>query len=137
MSDGSGRPELPVLVYDGDCGFCTGSARLVERLPVRVRLAPWQEEDLTALRTTEERARHEVLWVDSAGHVFGGGMAVAELLKHCRGPWKVLGRVLAAPGIRTVVDGVYRRVSANRQHLSFATPACRLPENQRPGARRG
>ncbi|MDR7301344.1 thiol-disulfide oxidoreductase DCC family protein [Haloactinomyces albus] len=131
------QAELPVLVYDGDCGFCTGSARVVERLPVRVRLVPWQEEDLAALGTTEERARHEVLWVDQERHVSGGGMALAELLKHCRGPWKLVGRALAAPVVRTVADRVYRWVSANRHHLAFATPACRLPAEQRPGARSG
>lgn len=137
MPEQPGRPELPVLIYDGDCGFCTGSARLIERLPVRVRLTPWQEEDLTALGTTEERAQHEVLWVDETRRVSGGGMAIAELLKHCRNPWRLAGSALAAPGVRTVVDWVYRRVSENRHHLAFSTPACQLPENQRPGARHG
>lgn len=126
--------ELPVLVYDGDCGFCTRSVRLAERLPVEARLLPWQEADLASLRTTEDRARHEVLWVDTTRRVFGGAAAVAELLKHCRGPVRLAGMIMSAPVVRTVAEWVYRRVSENRYRLPGATPACQLPANQRPGA---
>ncbi len=128
--------EIPVLIYDGDCGFCTRSARLIERLPVRARLVPLQEADLHSLGVTEQRARYEVLWVDGARRVSGGGAAIAELLKHCRGPWRGAGRALAAPGVRTIADRVYRLVSENRHRLPGDTPACRLPPDQRPGARR-
>ncbi|KAA5833672.1 DUF393 domain-containing protein [Saccharopolyspora hirsuta] len=125
--------ELPVLIYDGDCGFCTRSARLAERLPVRMRVQTWQEADLAAYRTTADRARHEVLWVAPSGRVFGGAAAVAELLKTCRPPWPVAGAVLSAPVVRTLAEWVYRWVAENRYRLPGGTPACRLPEEQRPG----
>ncbi|MGH3260480.1 MAG: thiol-disulfide oxidoreductase DCC family protein, partial [Trebonia sp.] len=89
--------QLPVLIYDGDCGFCTRSARLAERLSARVRLVPWQEEDLAALGTTEARAREEVLLVTADRTVLGGAAAVAELLGQARGLWRVAGRIMAAP----------------------------------------
>ncbi len=127
-------PELPALIYDGDCGFCTRSARLTEKLPVEARLVPWQEADLAELRVTEDRARHEVLWVDETRRVFGGASAVAELLKHCGGPWESVGMILSAPVVRTLADWVYRRVSENRHRLPGTTPACQLPPEQRPGA---
>jgi predicted DCC family thiol-disulfide oxidoreductase YuxK len=126
--------ELPVLIYDGDCGFCTRSARWVERLPVRVRLLPWQDADLAALRTTEARAQHEVIWVDATGRVFGGADAVAELLKHCRLPWPALGWTMSAPLLRMLAERAYRWVADNRYRLPGATPACQLPPGQRPGA---
>lgn len=126
--------ELPTLIYDGDCGFCTRSVRWVERLPVRVRIVPWQEADLTALRTTEDRARHEVVWAPPRGRVRGGAAAVAELLKHCRCPWPVLGWLMDAPVLRGLAELVYRCVADNRFRLPGATPACQLPAGQRPGS---
>jgi predicted DCC family thiol-disulfide oxidoreductase YuxK len=129
--------EPPVLIYDGDCGFCTRSARLIERLPVRVRLVPWQEADLATLRTTEARARQEVIWVDPARRVFGGAAAIAEVFKHCRFPWPLLGRAMSAPLMRILADRTYRWVADNRYRLPGSTPACRLPEDQRPGYRAG
>ena len=127
-------PELPVLIDDGDCGFCTRSARLVERLPVRVVMKPWQETDLAALRTTEARARREVLWGDTTGRVSGGSRALAELFKHCRSPWPVLGWAISAPVARNLADWAYRWVAANRYRLPGSTPACQRPADQRPGA---
>ncbi|MGW5645514.1 thiol-disulfide oxidoreductase DCC family protein [Saccharopolyspora sp. NPDC003752] len=125
--------DLPVLIYDGDCGFCTRSVRLAERLPVRMRILPWQEADLAALRTTSDRARHEVLWVARSGRVFGGAAAVAELLKNCRAPWPVLGLLMSAPVLRLLAEWAYRWVAANRYRLPGATPACQLPPAERPG----
>ena len=128
--------HLPVLLYDGDCGFCTRCARVAERLPVRARLAPWQEEDLATLGTTEARARDEVVLVTEDQQVFGGATAVAQLLRHSRGVWPVIGRIMAAPAVRTLAAWTYRWVAANRYRLPGGTPACQLPERQRPGSAR-
>ncbi|MGP4015582.1 thiol-disulfide oxidoreductase DCC family protein [Saccharopolyspora sp. 5N708] len=125
--------DLPVLIYDGDCGFCTRSVRLAERLPVRMRILAWQEADLASFRTTEDRARHEVLWIARSGRVFGGAAAVAELLRNCRMPWPVLGWLMSAPVLRLLAEWAYRLVAANRFRLPGATPACQLPPEERPG----
>jgi predicted DCC family thiol-disulfide oxidoreductase YuxK len=125
--------ERPLLIYDGDCGFCTRSARVAARLPVRMRVRPWQEVDLASLGTDEQRARHEVLWVSTSGRVSGGAAAVADLLKCCRAPWSLLGRVMSAPLVRGLAERVYRWVADNRYRLPGATPACELPPEQRPG----
>ncbi|WP_017620240.1 thiol-disulfide oxidoreductase DCC family protein, partial [Nocardiopsis gilva] len=84
----------PMLIYDGNCGFCTRSVRLTERLPVHVTLTPWQETDLAGLGVGEERAEREVLWVASSGRVAGGADAFAELLTHSRGAWPLAGRMM-------------------------------------------
>jgi predicted DCC family thiol-disulfide oxidoreductase YuxK len=130
------QTTLPVLIYDGDCGFCTRSARLVALLPVSVRLTPWQEADLPALRVSEQRARNEVIWVDPTGRVRGGAAAIAEIFRHCRAPWRPFGWLLSAPVLRILADRCYRWVAANRFRLPGSTPACQLPADQRPGAQR-
>jgi len=136
-ADWNGAPDpTAVLIYDGDCGFCTRCVRMVERLPLQVRLVPWQEEDLAALGTTEAQARMQVLLITADRRVFGGAAAVAELLKHCRGLWRLAGWIMAAPIMRTLAAWIYRWIAANRYRLPGSTPACRLPEHQRPGSPR-
>lgn len=127
-------PSPPVLIYDGDCGFCTRSVRYVERLPVEVVPVPWQATDLAALGTSAERARHEVLFIDEEDIVYGGARAVSVLLRRCRGAWRATGYVMAVPGISSVASWTYRRIAANRFRFPGVTPACRLPREQRPGA---
>lgn len=125
--------QLPVLLYDGDCGFCTRSVRMVERMPVRACLVPWQEADLADLSTTEARARQEVLWVTPDRRVFGGAAAAVELLKHCRGAWRTVGWIMSLRLVRPLAHWIYGGIAAYRYHLPGATPACQLPPHQRPG----
>lgn len=125
---------LPVLIYDGDCGFCTRSVRWATRLPVRMRVLPWQQANLTAYRTTTARAQHEVLWVSVTGRVTGGAEAVAEMLKSGTQPCPIFGWIISAPVARSFAEWGYRWVANNRYRLPGSTPACQLPRAQRPGA---
>ncbi|UNS97265.1 DUF393 domain-containing protein [Streptomyces tubbatahanensis] len=121
-------PTRPVLLYDGDCGFCTTAVRLAERL-VRPRCAtvPWQYADLTALGVTRERAGYEVLWVTPTGAVHGGAQAVAKALLSAGGAWPVVGASLTLPPLRWAAAGLYRLVAANRHRLPGGTAACAAP----------
>ncbi|MFF3618512.1 DCC1-like thiol-disulfide oxidoreductase family protein [Streptomyces sp. NPDC002467] len=52
----------PVLLFDGDCGFCGRTIEIVRRIiQPRVQFVPWQYADLAALNVTEDRADREVL----------------------------------------------------------------------------
>ena len=100
MMDAMTRRERPVLVYDGDCGFCTTSVRFLERhVPVDAEVVAFQFTDLAALGTTQERAEHEVLWVDRAGRVSGGAEAIGQLLTAAGGIWRVPGVALRTPPV--------------------------------------
>jgi predicted DCC family thiol-disulfide oxidoreductase YuxK len=124
--------EVPWLIYDGDCAFCTSSARwLAERLnrPLgpNVRLVPWQFTDLAALGTTTERARREALWVATDGTIHGGAEAFAEWLKFRRGAYGLVGHLMDLPGIRRLAAAVYRVIAKNRHRMPGGSPACALP----------
>ncbi|MFE5795146.1 thiol-disulfide oxidoreductase DCC family protein [Streptomyces sp. NPDC056503] len=122
----------PVLVYDGDCGFCTTSANFAERrVRPRCDIVPWQFADLGALGVTRERAEYEVLWVTPAGAVEGGARAVAKALLSAGGAWAVLGAALLLPGVRWAARRVYRLVAAHRHRLPGGTPACAMPRRPR------
>jgi predicted DCC family thiol-disulfide oxidoreductase YuxK len=121
-------PITPILIFDGDCAFCTTSARWLRRkLRTAVAVEPWQLTDLAAYGTDSDRATHEVLWVDEAGPIHGGAQAFARWLIHSGGAWPVLGRVLTLPPVRWVAAGVYRLIANNRQRMPGGTPACALP----------
>ncbi|GAA3104727.1 thiol-disulfide oxidoreductase DCC family protein [Streptosporangium carneum] len=123
--------EQPVLLYDGDCGFCATSVRFAERrIGLRARPVPWQFADLEALGTTRERADHEVLWIER-GRVHGGAQAVAKLLIAAGAPWSLAGFPLRVPPLRWVAHWVYRLVAANRHRLPGGTPTCSLPADRR------
>jgi predicted DCC family thiol-disulfide oxidoreductase YuxK len=126
--------DRPVLLYDGDCGFCTTSARFVERrVPTNAKIAPYQFTDLEALGTTASRASGELLWV-ADGRVHGGAQAVAGLLIDARGLWRPLGLLLRIPPFRWLAARVYHLVAVNRHRLPGGTPACALPAADRPGS---
>lgn len=123
----------PVLVYDGDCGFCTACVHLAQRwVGPRCDIAARQRADLDALGVTQERAAYEVLWITPDATVYGGAQAVAELLSSARGGWAVVGAVLRAAPARWIAHGVYRAVARNRHRLPGGTPACSLPTGRRP-----
>jgi predicted DCC family thiol-disulfide oxidoreductase YuxK len=122
----------PVLVFDGDCGFCSTSVRVLERwLRPRCEIVPSQFADLEVLGVRRERAEHEVLWVTPPGTVYGGSDAVAKALLSARGAWPVLGAVLLLPPLRQVAHGVYRLIATNRHRLPGGTPECALPGSGR------
>jgi predicted DCC family thiol-disulfide oxidoreductase YuxK len=123
-----GPGDRPVLVFDGDCGFCSTSVRFIRRrIPTRADLVPWQRAPLATLGVTREQARDAVLWVGRDARVAAGPEAVAALLRDAGGAWSLLGRLLDVRPVRALAWPAYRWVSRNRHRLPGGTPACALP----------
>lgn len=120
----SGRP---LLIYDGDCGFCTTSARAGQKWLGLEHVEPWQFLELDALPVTEAQCRKAVQWIAPDGTIASAHDAVIAALRHAGGVWSVPGRILALPGVRWSAGVVYRAVARNRYRLPGGTPACRLP----------
>jgi predicted DCC family thiol-disulfide oxidoreductase YuxK len=122
-----------VLVYDGDCAFCTKCAQAVERIGPDAEIVAWQLTNLAELGITEEQATDAVQWVEVDGTVRSGHEAIAAMLNTAGGIWKIIGRMVLLPGVSWVAAKVYRLVADNRHRLPGGTPACALPPSQRPG----
>lgn len=115
----------PVLVFDGDCGFCTSSAGLIRRwIRPRCDIQPWQFLDLSALRLSPEDCQEAVQYVAATGEVMSGSRAITAMLRTAPVPWPLVGRVLDLPAIAVVADHAYRWVARNRHRLPGSTPAC-------------
>lgn len=118
-----------MLVFDGDCGFCTSSARWIEaRLPDDVAVVAWQACDLDELGLTEAEVTTAAYWVDDAGATHRGHLAIGRSLMAAGGFWSVIGRLIVSAPISWLAAPVYGLVAKYRHRLPGATDACRLPE---------
>lgn len=113
-----------MIVFDGDCGFCTTCVRVLERIGPDAEIVPWQLADLAELGLTEEQAADALQCVQVDGTVRSGHEAVAAALESVGWIWRIVGRALTLPGISWIAAKLYRLVAANRHRLPGGTPAC-------------
>ncbi len=125
----SGSRRSGTLVFDGDCGFCTSSVRLLHRVGLApgAAVVPWQRADLARLGLTREQCEQAVQWVAADGRTDSGARAVAGVLLASPPPWPVLGAALRVPPLSWLAAAVYRWGAAHRGRLPGGTPACAAP----------
>jgi len=120
---------LPVLLFDGDCSFCTSCAnwarRHIRHLDTTV---PYQHPDLAALGVTAEQCEQAVQWVGTDHKVLSAHLAIAQVLIDAGTGWAVIGRAMQLPGLRQLSGIVYRWVARNRSRLPGGTPACSIQD---------
>jgi predicted DCC family thiol-disulfide oxidoreductase YuxK len=126
MSSASQTP-LPVLVFDGDCGFCTTAVNFMkERLPGFPATIPFQWADLPALGLTTKLASSRVWFVTTEGK-FGGAAAMAAILRtQPNGALRFLGWLGTVPPWSWAAELGYRLVARYRHKLPGGTPACAM-----------
>ena len=115
-------PPFPsgTLIYDGDCGFCTATARWVERrLSDDYQVVPSHQTDLAALGLTDDDVARSAWWIDSDGTRFDEHQCIAKGLRAMRSPWPALGRLLTLGPISLLARGVYRLVANNRYRIRW------------------
>jgi len=135
-----GRPvstptTLPILIFDGDCGFCTTSARFLVRWVICGRptaVAPWQQLDLDRLGLTPDQCRSAVQWVARNAQPVSGHVAIAAALRAGHPVWRPVGALLVAPGFSWLAGRLYSWVAAHRYALPGGTPACRTEGTNTP-----
>jgi predicted DCC family thiol-disulfide oxidoreductase YuxK len=123
---------MAAFLYDGDCGFCSTCARVIERrIPTRAAILPWQRADLGALGLTAHECDAAVQWVGDGGTHAAGPVAIGRLLMDAGTFWRPLGWLLVHPPIRFVSWPVYDWLSRNRHHMPGGSPTCSLPARAR------
>lgn len=117
----------PTLVYDGDCGFCTASAKWIERrLDPDVRVEMWQALDLDALGLTTDDVTTAAYFVDADGSLHRGHAGIGRALQHMAAPFRPIGWLMQRPPISWLAAPVYRLVARYRHRLPGATDSCRI-----------
>ena len=117
-----------ILIFDGDCGFCTTTANWITKNSlVRVVAQPYQWAKLAEFGLTEKEAAAKVQLI-SGGKIYAGHHCMAKLLLiQPNALLKLLGAVMVMPGVEPISAKVYDWVAANRQSLPGGTPACKMP----------
>ncbi|MBI4577717.1 MAG: DUF393 domain-containing protein [Planctomycetes bacterium] len=127
-------PGRAVVLYDHVCEICQAGVSYIRLLDPRGRVEcrPIVDAELAALHPSldPEACRREMHLVAPDGSVHAGGDAIRWLLGHL-GWTRPLGWVAGLPGLRGLVDGLYRFVARNRYSISRCRGgSCRVP---RPG----
>jgi predicted DCC family thiol-disulfide oxidoreductase YuxK len=138
--DQIGTTREAVLVFDGDCGFCTSSARWLERgFRHGERAEAWQllgDGALAELGLTTKDAKQAAWWVDREGRRERGHRAAGRALEAAGGWRRGAGRLILTPPTSWLAAGAYRLVVRWRHRLPGGTPACRLDQEERKAAER-
>jgi predicted DCC family thiol-disulfide oxidoreductase YuxK len=112
----------PLLVYDGDCGFCRfWLARWYRQLSPRLAIAPYHEVVDRFPELPVARFRSAAQLIDTDGRVFAGAEAMCRALALVpgRGGWLFVYQ--SVPGARFLFDAGYRFVAGNRPALFKVT----------------
>jgi predicted DCC family thiol-disulfide oxidoreductase YuxK len=106
-----------VLVFDGECAFCSRLADWVRRhdLAGRISVRPNQEAGLIdSLGLTRAEVDRASWAVEPGGQRFEGAAAISRVLRELDGWWRVLGGLYEVPPVRWLEDAYYRRVARRR-----------------------
>ena len=115
------------LVYDGDCGFCTTSAKWIERrLDDDVRVEMWQALDIESMGLTNDDVTTAAYFVDPDGTLHRGHDGIGRSLEHMGLPFKAAGWLMRRPPVSWAAKPVYALVAKYRYKLPGATDACRI-----------
>ncbi len=121
------RASGGVLIFDGDCGFCTASANRARGiLPGTVSVAPWQSLDLDQLGLTVAQVSSAAYFVDESGAQFRGHAAVGRALEIGTRPLRPIGWLLRRPPVAWLAAPLYGLISKYRYRLPGSTDSCRL-----------
>jgi predicted DCC family thiol-disulfide oxidoreductase YuxK len=119
------RPRL-ILVFDGTCGFCTRSVRLLNALDryCRVEAVPYQKSGVPASVGLTVEECEETAWaIAPNGGRYRGAEAVNAAVAAALGTAVPL-LVYSVPGMRRLQDSVYRLVASNRGLWPGGRPYC-------------
>ena len=114
-----------VLIFDGDCGFCTSAANfVVARSTTPIEIHAWQLVDVAQFGLTEAETARRVYFV-TKGEAFGGHLAFAQILWAQRN-WvlRAVGWLLTVPPFCWLGSIGYALVARFRHKLPGGTPAC-------------
>jgi predicted DCC family thiol-disulfide oxidoreductase YuxK len=114
-------PARPLLVFDGDCGFCRSwVARWRRTVGERVDYEPFQTAFVRFPTIPRSRFRRSLQLIAPDGEVFEGAEAVFRTIALAPGHAgrRLLAAYLQVPGARTVCEWGYRWVADHRPALT-------------------
>lgn len=122
--------DRPVLVFDGDCGFCSSWAKWVAKgWESRAWATPWQlldEDGLVELGLSVRQVEEAAWWLDGSNRLSNGHAAIGHSLLASRGWRRWAGAAILSPPFSWLAPAVYALVVRYRYRLPGGSPACRV-----------
>lgn len=114
-------PEIPTLLFDGQCGFCRKWVARLAESSNDVDTRPYQEALTEFVQIPEEACERAVHWVDTDGSVCSGADAAFRFWATSSRLGKIaLWKYETIPGVAPISEFLYRVISASRPVTSFA-----------------
>ncbi|MBW8244006.1 DCC1-like thiol-disulfide oxidoreductase family protein [Muricauda oceani] len=112
------RPTAPLLIWDGQCGFCKyWVTRLKHLTGSSVLYAPYQEIHQGIKEISEKKFQKAIRLIDTNGKIYSGAGAAYKTLEK-KPTWAFLiSWYTTYPFFRAISDIVYRFVSNHRSSL--------------------
>ena len=122
------KAEAPMLVYDGECGFCNRSVQFILRHERRRDLlfVPRGSEVGRRLRHSYGmEAVESMLWIEG-NQVFAQSGSVIKTAEYLGGWWSRLGRVASlCPPL--LLNLMYKAIAKSRRNLMRGSVNCVVP----------
>lgn len=117
-----------LLIYDGDCGFCTRTASwLRRRLPQRYRIEASQKlPNLEELGLDRKKVHEAAYWIDPDGTTHRGHRAILRAVTKSRGALGSMAGIMKVWPFDPIAAGVYSLVARHRHLLPGGTDACEI-----------
>ncbi|MGI9603054.1 MAG: thiol-disulfide oxidoreductase DCC family protein [Acidimicrobiales bacterium] len=127
-------PTRSVLLYDGDCGFCTRSATFIgDRLAPPGQALPWQRVDLARYGLETDAVADASYWIDQHGRPHRGAAAITGALAAGTGGWSRVAWAFDRAPLSWLAAAVYPLVVRFRHRLPGSSDRCAVPPSESAG----
>lgn len=128
MQPSPGVTGRPAFLFDADCGVCqNGTDAIKSTIAPPVDIVPWQEVDLDEWGIPEQAVHEGPVFVDPDGTFWVGPVGMGRMLRLSRAPYRFVGAVIVAPGIRQVLERIGPWMYSHRDRLPGAGDSCSVP----------
>ncbi|MCH8299968.1 MAG: DUF393 domain-containing protein [Candidatus Marinimicrobia bacterium] len=115
-------PQKPMLIFDNECGFCSGMAfKWQEKTGEQIRFVPYNEISENLRDPAIEGFENEMKLLYPDGRVYSGAAAAFKVIEHSKSPLRVLSWFYNNTRFFDPIwEGVYKIVARNRNRFTFA-----------------
>jgi hypothetical protein len=120
--------DRPVFLFDADCGVCQDGTDLIRaRIAPPVDIVGHQTVDHDALGVSDAELEEGPVFVSPEGWHVVGPLAMAQMFRLARRPYRGIGTIMLLPGVRHVLKALGPTMYRNRDRLPGASGSCSVP----------